>query len=252
MSRKSIPFPFPNRHGQKLAGILDLPAAGEPLFYGVFGACFTCTKESHGAVKICRALAEGGAAMLRFDVTGVGASEGDFSALDFTTYKEDLVSASKALPVPPRLLAGHSISGTAALSAARLVPLLEAVATIGSPADPEAVIGKFRAQNLIAEKDGMAEVSVMGRPLLFKKSFVDDMLSQSTAADTAALAQKLFVFHAPRDNIVAFENARVICGRARNAELVALDEAATHLFEGRAEDAVFVARTLLERLGARG
>ena len=73
------------------------------------------------------------------------------------------------------------------------------------------------------------------------------MQSQTVIEDTASIAQKLFIFHAPFDNIVAFDNAEIIHARAGSeAELVPLDETATHLLERGQDDADFITETLLE------
>lgn len=251
MSRTSIKYKFENDRGQKLAGIIDMPG-GEPEFFGVFGPCFTCPKESHAAAKVCRHMADNGVAMLRIDVTGQGESEGIFAEANFTTRVQDIIAACTALArdyQAPKLLVGHSISGTAALAAAKSLPDIQVIATIGSPRDPASIIEKFRRQNLITDKGGDdMEILVINQRVAFKKSFIDDMLAQKVAEDTAAIDKKLFVFHAPHDSIVTADNARDIYDRAAKADrqLVMLDPAATHLFENRKEDAAFVADTLLD------
>lgn len=249
MTRRTIRHKFSNGRGQELAALIDMPA-GEPLFWGVFAPCFTCPKESHGAAKICRALAEDGAAMMRFDVTGLGESEGRFADTNFSTRVQDIVAACREVEkhfAPPKLLIGHSISGTAAIPAMKELPSLQALATIGSPRDPSYVIDKFRAHNHLIYNEDTIDVIVVGRKVSFKKSFVEDMTSQHVPEDTAELTCKLFVFQAPFDNIVSFENAQAIYDRATcDKELITLDEQATHLFENRKDDANFVAETLMD------
>lgn len=250
MARSSTKYRFDNGRGDTLAGILDMPD-GDPLFYGVFGPCFTCPKESHAAAKVCRHLADHGVAMLRIDVTGQGESEGNFAETNFTTRILDLIAACSSLRrdhAAPKLLVGHSISGTAALSAARALPYVQAVATIGSPHDPGAIIAKFRRQGLISDKgNGMIEINVLGQKVTFRESFIADMESHDVAADTARLDKKVFVFHAPQDNIVVFDEGRKIYDAASgDKEFIVLDDAATHLFENRKDDASFVADTLLD------
>lgn len=249
MNHKSIKFKFPNAQGQNLSGVIEMPEE-KPLFFAVFGPCFTCVKESHAAFKICRLLAERGVAALRFDTTGVGESQGVLAQTNFTTRIHDLIAANHALAAayePPKLLIGHSISGTAALSAAQHLHSLQAIATIGSPCDPASVIEKFKRWELMTEQGDTVEVNVLGKKISFNKSFVDDMQSQNTIEDTSKITQKLFVFHAPLDNIVAFDNAAVIQKRAGGeAELIALDETATHLLERGQDDAVFISETLME------
>lgn len=249
MNRKTIKTSFINNHGQRLAALLDTPV-DPPLFYAVFAPCFTCTKESHGAAKICRELAENGVAALRFDIAGLGESEGSVSDMNFTSRVDDILSACAFVTKEfeaPKLLIGHSISGTAVLSAAPRLPSLQAIATVGSPADPARVIEKFTRQNLIRDiGDGMIEIMVLGQPVPFKKTFINDLLAQTTAEDTAKIKQKLFIFHAPHDTIVSADEAKIIYGRATtDRELIMLDDAATHLFETRKDDAAFVAQTLL-------
>jgi putative redox protein len=253
-ARTSTKISFPNPQGEMLSGILDAPT-GTPRLYGVFGPCFTCVKESHAAAKTCRALAEDGIAMLRFDTTGVGASAGDAAAGTFSGRIGDLLSAARYLAEnheAPKLLVGHSISGTAALSAVLQLPTIEALATIGSPADTQATLGKFRSNGDIRETAEGADINVLGTTFHFGKEFVPDMEAQDVAADTAKITCKVFVFHAPNDAIVAYKNADAIAARARNAEIVTLDREATHLFENRNDDALFVARTLSAWFATRG
>jgi len=251
MSRKSIKYSFDNGRGQKIAATLDTPE-GAPDFYGVFAPCFTCVKESHGAAKISRAMAELNIAMLRFDMTGLGESEGDFAETNFTTRVADIIAACQAVArdfAPPALLVGHSISGTAALKAQSAIPSLQAIATVGAPADPAHIIDKFRRLNAITPKgNGMVDIMVMGQRVTFKESFIDDMLAQDVEEETRAIDRRLFIFHAPHDNVVHFDNAELILERAAkaDAELIPLSEAGTHLFETRKEDAIFVAETLAD------
>lgn len=251
MGRTSTKVFFDNGKGQKLAGILDAPS-DTPAFYGIFGPCFTCPKETHAAAKTCRALAENGVAMLRFDVTGVGGSEGSAPDTNFTTRLEDIQAAAKFLAdtyAVPKILIGHSISGTAALSAVKHLPTIQLLATIGSPSDPTAIIEKFRRNGDIEETESGATINVLGTPHHFGQGFVENMLGQNVAEDTAALACKLLVFHAPHDSIVHYSNAGVIVDRASaqsDAELVTLSDEATHLFENRNDDALFVAETIMQ------
>lgn len=253
MSRTAEKFKFLNAKGQSLSGILDMPATA-PLLFGVFAPCFTCVKESHGAAKICRALAERGLAMLRFDMTGLGESEGDFSETHFSSRVSDIVSACHALGkahAAPKLLIGHSISGTAALSAVHQLPGIKTLVTVGAPRDPESVIEKFKRLGHMTITDNGVELDVMGRITPFKSTFLDDMLAQDVPGDTSRIIQKLLIFHAPNDKIVSADQAEDIMSRAVSSperKLVLMDEGATHLFEKRNDDAVFVAETILKNM----
>ena len=122
---------FKNRRGQALAGVLHHPAGKEAHACAVFAHCFTCTKNNKAAVRISEALASDGLAVLRFDFTGLGQSEGDFSNTHFSSNVDDLVDAAvfmSSRDLPPSLLIGHSLGGTAVLAAAPEVESVVAVA----------------------------------------------------------------------------------------------------------------------------
>lgn len=252
MPPRTIKFPFSNNRGQMLAGLLDLPPdnqnRGEPRFFGVFAPCFTCTKESHAAHKVCRALAGCGIAVLRFDMTGLGESKGRFADTNFSTRILDIIAACQALGEayhPPKLLIGHSISGTAALVAAAELPSLQALAVLGAPSDPSHVITGLRRQNLITLKDDIAEMTIAGRKVTVGKQMVEDMESYIMDKAMAVLGKKLFIFHAPHDEIVPYHHAQKIYDRTPcDKELVPLSESATHLLEQGGDDARFIAETL--------
>lgn len=81
---------FKNQEGQKLAARLDLPIHAKPKAYALFAHCFTCTKNLKAVTHISRALNREGIAVLRFDFTGLGESEGDFADTTFSSNVSDL------------------------------------------------------------------------------------------------------------------------------------------------------------------
>ena len=131
-------FTFTGKDGQTLDGRLELPLYTKPRAAALFAHCFTCTKQSHAATRVAAALAAKGLAVLRFDFTGLGGSDGDFANAGFVTNVEDLTYAAQALQkrgLPPVLLVGHSLGGAAVLAAAQHIPDTRAVATLGAPFD---------------------------------------------------------------------------------------------------------------------
>lgn len=101
--------------------------------------CFSCGKDSIAAARIARALTLRGVAVLRFDVTGLGESEGGFGETTFSMDVADLAAAAAFLRTPgqgPGLLVGHSLGGAAVIAAAAGIPEARAVVTIGAPSDP--------------------------------------------------------------------------------------------------------------------
>src|SRR5262245_49464967 len=139
-------FDFSNAGGQTLAALLDTPV-GEVRAYALFAHCFTCGKDVHAARRIAEALTELGIGVLRFDFTGLGASEGEFANTTFSSNVADLVAAADALrrlKRGPAILIGHSLGGAAVLAAAAQVPEARAVVTIAAPSDPAHVTGRFK------------------------------------------------------------------------------------------------------------
>src|ERR1700751_4768004 len=136
-------FDFPNARGETLAALLERPA-GDALAYALFAHCFTCGKDNLAAKRIAQTLAERGIAVLRFDFTGLGASEGEFANTHFSSNVADLVAAADHLReklAAPAILIGHSLGGAAVLAAAHRIAEARAVVTIGAPADPAHVTG---------------------------------------------------------------------------------------------------------------
>src|SRR5215468_6081830 len=155
-------FEFEGEGGHRLAAALDLPDR-EPVAYALFAHCFTCGKDVLAAKRIATALAAGGIAVLRFDFTGLGSSEGDFSNSTFSSNVADLVRAADHLREKrkaPAILIGHSLGGAAILAAAGQIPDAKAVVTIAAPSDPNHVTGLFRDRVKDIQREGKVEVSL--------------------------------------------------------------------------------------------
>src|SRR3954471_2558274 len=155
---------FPGAEGQKLAARLDGPEE-VPAAYALFAHCFTCGKDVFAASRIAQQLTAHGIATLRFDFTGLGASEGEFANTNFSSNVADLVAAAAHLRqayAAPALLIGHSLGGAAVLAAAASVPECKALVTIGAPSDVGHVTHFFRDRVPQIEADGEAEVMLAG------------------------------------------------------------------------------------------
>src|SRR5258707_2315490 len=171
---------FPSAAGGNLADRLDLPA--RPRAFALFAHCFTCGKVIFAGARIAEGLTARDIAVLRFDFTGIGSSEGEFANPNFSSNVRDLVAAANYLRqshAAPSLLIGHSLGGAAVLAGAPHVPEATAVVTIGAPASAAHIVHNFAA-NLgeIAEK-GTAQVTLAGRPFTIKKQFLDDIAGQN-------------------------------------------------------------------------
>ena len=236
---------FPGADGQKLSARLDAPDT-QICTYALFAHCFTCGKDVFAASRIAQALTEHGIAVLRFDFTGLGASEGEFANTNFSSNLADLLAASNYLRQAyqaPSLLIGHSLGGAAALAAAIDIPEVRAVVTIGAPSDPSHVAGLFREHLDQIESAGEAEVQLAGRPFRIKKQFLLDVAEQKLTGKIGHLRRALLVMHSPRDDTVGITNAMQIFTAAKHPKsFISLDDA-DHLLT-RKSDAVYVANMI--------
>ena len=220
---------FKNAGGEILSGRLDRPLEGAPLAYAIFAHCFTCSKQTRAVAAVSRALTQRGIAVLRFDFTGLGDSQGDFADTTFSSNVDDLVHAAGYLGAhykAPEILVGHSFGGTACLKAATRLPGVKAVATIGSPFDPAHVRHLLSAAREAIEKDGEASVTLAGRPFRIKRQFLEDLDTADMAGTLPQLKRALLVLHSPVDNMVGIDNAAQIYQAARHPKsFISLDTA---------------------------
>ncbi len=243
-----IRFDFENLDGHRLAGLLETPPAGvKTQRYALFAHCFTCGKDLAAATRIARALAARGIAVLRFDFTGLGNSDGDFANTSFSSNVQDLLAAAEALKSEheaPALLIGHSLGGAAVLAAAGRLPSVEAVVTIAAPATPGHIQHLFSGVRGEMEATGEAEVRVGRRRFRIRRQFLEDLEHYADADHIRRLKRPLLVFHSPVDEIVEVEEAAKIYRAALHPKsFISLDRA-DHLLTKR-EDSEYVAETLV-------
>jgi alpha/beta superfamily hydrolase len=238
-------FDFRNLNGVRLAGVLDRPS-GEPAAYALFAHCFTCGKNNRAASRIGRALAARGIAVMRFDFTGIGASEGEFANAGFSANVADLVAAADHLRrthQAPAILIGHSLGGAAVLAAAAEVPEARAVVTIAAPADPAHAINLFKDRILEIEECGEAEIVLGGRSFRVGRELLDDLSGHRLAERITQLQRALLIFHAPGDDVVGIDHANRIFTAAKHPKsFISLDDA-DHLLN-RKSDADYVGNVI--------
>lgn len=238
-------FDFHNSKGLKLAALLDRPDV-PPRAVALFAHCFTCGKQNRAARRIADGLKQCGVAVLRFDFTGLGGSEGEFANTTFSSNVDDLVGASDHLRqtlAPPSILIGHSLGGAAVLAAAHRIPETRAVVTINAPSDPGHVAGLFGDRlSAIGEQDEV-EVTLGGRQFQVRRAFLDDIAQQNLAVRIAALHKPLLIFHAPTDDTVGIENASAIFAAAKHPKSFVSLAGADHLISRQA-DAAYVANVI--------
>jgi putative redox protein len=239
---KTEKFQFPGSDGQLLAASLDLPD-GAPVAYALFAHCFTCGQNVLAAKRIAEGLAKHGIATLRFDFTGIGASEGEFANTTFSSNIGDLVLAADHLRKTrraPSILIGHSLGGAAILAATSMIPEAKCVATVAAPSDPSHVTHWFKEQIPAIREQGELEVSLAGRPFRIKREFLDDIAEHRLTESVAKLHKPLLLFHSPTDNTVGIDNATRLFVAAKHPKSFISLTGADHLLTQK-QDAVYVA-----------
>jgi putative redox protein len=237
---------FTGSLGHPIAARLDAPAS-PPRAYALFAHCFTCTKDLKAAAWIGRELVDRRIAMLRFDFTGLGESEGDFADTNFTSNLDDLVAAADFLRTryrAPQILIGHSLGGTAVIAAAKRIPEARCVATIAAPCGTEHTLAFVTRQVGTLRRDQATQIEVMGRPIRIKGQLLDDLNRHNLLRDIAELGLPLLVFHSPDDQVISIEHGRRIFDAATHPKsFIALD-GADHLLIAREDDARYVAEII--------
>jgi putative redox protein len=242
---RSERFDFPNAKGEKLAALLDLPL-GKPTAYALLAHCFTCGKDNLAAKRIAERLTEAGIAVMRFDFTGLGSSEGEFANTHFSSNVDDLIAAADHLREThgaPQILIGHSLGGAAVIAAAPKIPDARAVVTIAAPNDPGHVVNLFKDQVDKIRADGEGQVQLVGRPFRIKREFLDDVAERKLQESLATMRKALLIFHSPTDAQVGIDNATHIFVAARHPKSFVSLAGADHLLSKKS-DAVYVANVL--------
>jgi esterase/lipase len=208
MKTKTIKCNFKNSRGNSLDARLDVPAhidISEITNFIIFCHCFTCTKETITTFRLSRLLAENGNAVLRFDFTGLGNSEGDFSATTFTSTQDDLKSAINFLNTnyrSPSFLMGHSLGGTTALSVAEDYVFVKGVVTVASPSEPEHVLHHFGHALTLLEQNIAASFEVAGQYYEIEPEFVEDVRSVDMRLLLSKLEKPVLVVNVENDALV--------------------------------------------------
>jgi putative redox protein len=238
-------FTFTNQDGEDLAGLLELPET-EPFAYALFAHCFTCSKNIGAASRVSRILAARGVAVLRFDFTGLGNSEGDFANTNFTSNVQDLISAANAIQnrfCAPSMLLGHSLGGAAVLFAARDLPDVQAVVTVAAPSEPEHVTHLFAHHHQSIYDDGFAEVNLAGRQFTITRQFLEDIAEHSLLDNLHNMHKALLIMHSPEDEVVDIIHAKSIFNAANYPKSFISLDGADHLLT-LTKDADYVAKII--------
>lgn len=225
---RSDPVSFIATGGHRLRGVLDRPPKA-PEGYALMAHCFTGGKDHHATRRISRALTDRGLATMRFDFTGIGESGGEFADATFSSNVADIVLAAEFLEAnhgPPSLIVGHSLGGAAVLAATADIPSVQAVVAIGAPSDPAHVTHLFADAVTEIDEHGSGTVTLAGRPFRIRSEYLEDLHEQEQRDRVSALGRPLLILHAPDDEVVGVDHARLIYQAARHPKsFIALDGA---------------------------
>jgi len=239
---KSTKLKIKNRKGLTLNANLELPANQKPSYYAIFAHCFTCSSSLSAVRNVSRALTQNGFAVLRFDFTGLGRSEGEFSESHFSANVDDLLDVHQYITEnyqAPSLLVGHSLGGAAVLVAASKLETIRAVATIGAPSTVNHVKHLFSHQVEESEEKGDIEVNIGGRPFVINQDFIEAFDKTDLPAIVKDLRKPLLIMHAPFDKIVGIENAEQLYKKAHHPKSFITLDNADHLLT-KEEDSQYV------------
>ncbi|MCG8320774.1 MAG: bifunctional alpha/beta hydrolase/OsmC family protein [Cytophagales bacterium] len=243
---KTIKLQFENKTGHLLSAKLELPPERKPKAFALFAHCFTCNKNLIAVTNISRALTASGVAVLRFDFTGLGESEGEFSDTNFSSNVDDLVQGANYLAdnyQPPQIVIGHSLGGAAVLQAASKLPFVKAVVTVGAPSNPPHVQHLLKNNIEEIKETGEATVLLAGRPFKIKKQFLEDLEDRNMQEIINNLDKALLVLHSPQDATVGIDNAAEIYQAARHPKSFISLDGADHLLTNK-DDSIYVGQVI--------
>lgn len=235
-----------NRNGEFLAANFVTPSDGKYSNIAIFAHCFTCSKNLSVVRNISGQLTNKGIAVLNFDFTGLGDSEGDFSDTNFSNNLLDIVDAANYLEqnyLAPSVLIGHSLGGAAVIKAATQLPEIKAVVTIGAPSQAEHVANLITHGKDTIDKEGQADISIGGRPFTIKKQFLDDLTTHDILSDAKNLRRPFLLLHSPQDSIVGIENAAELYQHAFHPKSFISLDGMDHLISKK-KDAVYTAEVI--------
>jgi len=233
---KSIKLSIPNQKSELLDARLDLPAKDSATKYAIICHCFTCTKETITTSRVSRGLAQQGLAILRFDFTGLGKSQGDFVDSNFTSMVNDILSVNEFMQKhyqPANILLGHSMGGTAALLASTKIETCDSVITIASPSHPSHVLHHFDKALTELESGKNSEIIVAGTAYPVKPQFINDVRQYDFHKKLARFNKNILSLRAGKDTLVAKKDANEIMQYTSGKHEIFDIENADHLFSNR-------------------
>ncbi len=225
-------FQFTGSLNFKLSALLDLPENKDPKVYAIFAHCFTCNKNYKILNHVDQALTEHKIAVLRFDFTGIGASQGSFADTNFSSNIGDIIAAAEFLDLnyeAPKILLGHSFGGAAVIHAGARIQSCAAVVTIAAPSNLSSIRSILISKKNELEQNGEAVFNISGRQFKIKKQFLDDLEKTSLEEAIRNLNKPILICHSPSDEVVGIESAYQLFEMAKHPKSFVSLNKADHL-----------------------
>ena len=246
----SIKLSIPGGSGHRLDARLEMPDAA-PKAYAICCHCFTCSKDMLTTYRLSKAMAEKGYATLRFDFTGLGGSEGEFSQTEFSSNVADVMAAIDYLRQQhqaPALLIGHSLGGTAVLEAALHCEEVRAIVTIAAPSQPDHVLHHFGKSLSLLEQGIASSIEVAGEQYDIEPEFLTDLRSYDMQQRLMKLNKPVLIFSVAGDALVGETNAQELHEWiGGDSEIITLENS-DHLLSSK-QDIEFVADSIDDWFG---
>ena len=224
---------FLNVAGEKLAGTFHVPAKNSR--HGIIlGHCFTCSRHTRILRDLSLGLVDEGFKVLRFDFSGNGQSEGNFSESLYSKQVDDIKTAASfmsAQGVSWIGVTGHSMGAMVALLAASEMDNIKAVCTLAARASALKTNHFLSCEGLEElQLTGRVHFISRGRKLELTEAFFTDAEQYDLSSIMPSLSQPLMVVHGDMDEIIPVENAyRLYQLKRVNTEL-AIIAGADHMF----------------------
>lgn len=198
-----------NKYNKHLSVIVEIPKDDLKDFV-IISHCFTCSKIYKLYNNISKILVDNNYAVVRYDVMGLGSSEGDFSDTSFTTNVEDLIAVYNFISdkyKTPKYLFGHSLGSLVSIKAANILEPIKAVATIGSPKNFNNLIKLFSQYEDSFDESGKVKVNLSGRNIELGKDFLDDLKNMDSKEIIENFNRPILIFHSNSDAVVPYSDA---------------------------------------------
>ena len=230
------PVHFKNPQGEQLAGTLHLPDTATDRGI-VLAHCFTCSRHTGILRQLGHDFAKSGFLVLRFDFSGNGQSEGNFTQSTYTKQISEMKIACDIISsrgVSHIGLAGHSMGAVIALLTAVEIKKAKAVCTIaGRLSGMTATRFLNRAQQNELDQTGRVAFTSRGRQLMLTRDFFSDAGRFDLPALISGLKIPLLIVHGDQDEIIPVDEAYIPRNPGPEKTEMAIISGADHMFSNR-------------------